>query len=165
MEFSSTVYYYDHSMIINIMYCSYSRVLYDITRDDISNPDERIVRRWIDQLNKTLRCSLQYSQQLASVLINRVVHIKRKVKNAGGRQRDNFLSLSWTFTTPLNSDTPSTSTLAPAEDLANLSKRVKSLESQLQASRRVLREVQQENPLPNIANVQQSTIQKDIRDG
>ena len=86
---------------------------------------------------------------MASVLINRVVHIKRKVKNAGGRQRDNFLSLNWTLTLPpQNSDTPSTSTHAPAEDLANLSERVKSLESQLQASRRVLREIQQENPTP-----------------
>ena len=75
-------------------------------------------------------------------MINRVVHIKRKIKNAGGRQRDNFLSLNWTLTAPHNSATLSTSTLTPVEDVASLSKRVKSLENQLQASTRVLREIQ-----------------------
>lgn len=75
-------------------------------------------------------------------MINRVVHIKRKIKNAGGRQRDNFLSLNWTLTAPHNGATPSTSTLTPVEDVASLSKRVMSLENQLQASTRVLREIQ-----------------------
>lgn len=68
--------------------------------------------------------------------------LKRKIKNAGGRQRDNFLSLNWTLTAPHNGATPSTSTLTPVEDVASLSKRVKSLENQLQASTRVLREIQ-----------------------
>ena len=126
-----------------MFYHTNSRLLYDITCHDDSNPDERIVR-WIDQLNKALRCSLQYSQQLASVLINRVVHIKRKVKNAGGRQHDNFLSLSWNLTTPHDGDIPSLSTLSPAEVVVKLFQRIKSLESQLQASTQVLREIQQD---------------------
>ena len=56
-----------------------------------------------------------------------------------------FCRQNWT---PHTGDTSSMSTLAPAEDTAALQTRVKSLESQLQASARVLRELQQENHTP-----------------
>lgn len=120
-----------------------SRLLYNITHKDGPTPSESTVRRWIDQLNESLRCTLTFSQTLASKLINRAIHVKRKVKNAGGRKREGFLSLNWTLTVPLDCSTPAG---ASCEDTTKLSEEVKSLRCQVQATTRVLRQIQQDTP-------------------
>ena len=105
------------------------------------------MRKWIDRLNEVLRCSLKYSQKLASTLVNRAVHVKRKIKNAGGRQRETFLSKNWTLVVPVDGIALSSSADLPTEDVTNLSQQLKTLESQLQASQHVLQETQRKTPI------------------
>ena len=51
---------------------SYSKLLYDMTSQDPSNPSEQRVRKWIDQLNHALHCTLKFSKALlASNLVQR----------------------------------------------------------------------------------------------
>ena len=137
--------YYACLLCINKNLSTCSRLLYNITQSDSSSPSESTVRRWIDSLNSSLKCSLVFSQMLASKLINRAIHIKRKVKNEGGRKRENFLSLNWTLTVPLDPSTPAVDK-TPNEETTKLSEEVKSLRSQVQATTRVLRQIQQETP-------------------
>lgn len=119
----------------------YSRLLYNISREDPSRPSEDIVKQWIKKLNDTLQCSLRYSCSLASSLIQRVNNLKWRIKNKGGRQRDRVLSQNWKLTTDIGTVAPPTET--PSGDVARLTQKVKSLQSQVQASARVLQQIQE----------------------
>lgn len=117
----------------------YSRLLYNITREDPSHPSEVIVKQWIKRLNDSLRCSLRYSCSLASTLVQRANNLKWRIKNKGGRQRDSILSQNWTLHTDIDTVAPPTQ----SGDMVSLTRQVKSLQSQVQASTRVLQKIQE----------------------
>ena len=100
-----------------------------------------IVKQWIKKLNDTLRCCLRYSCSLASTLVQRANNLKCRIKNKGGRQRDRILSQNWTLNTDIGTVAPSTAT--PSGDVVKLTQQVKSLQIQVQASTRVLQQIQE----------------------
>ena len=115
--------------------------MYNITREDPSHPSEDIVKQWIKKLNDTLRCCLRYSCSLASTLVQRANNLKCRIKNKGGKQRDRILSQNLTLNTDIGTVAPSTVT--PSGDVVKLTQQVKSLQSQVQASTRVLQQIQE----------------------
>ena len=113
----------------------YSQLLYDITSQDSSNSSESTIKRWIDRLNETLKCCLMYSERLASILINRANNLQRKLKNQGGRRRQEILSQNWSLVISEPGEAQ--------EEVAKLQQQVKTLQSMVQASSRALREIQE----------------------
>ena len=122
---------------------SYSKLLYDITSQDPSNPSEQRVRKWIDQLNDALHCTLKFSKALASTLLQRPNNLRYRMKNKGGRRRGEILSQNWTLTISFDEDNPSTP--SSSSEVARLSQ-VTSLQRKVEASARVLQQIQQETP-------------------
>ena len=123
---------------------SYSKLLYDITSQDPSNPSELRVRKWIDQLNDALHCTLKFSKALASTLVQRANNLRYRMKNKGGRRRSEILSQNWTLTISFDEDNPSTP--SSSSEVARLSQQVTSLQRKVEASARVLQQIQQETP-------------------
>ena len=121
---------------IKIAYPFCSRLFYDITHRDPSRPVEHVVRRWIDKLNEVLHCGLKFTHKLSSSLIQRANFLRWKMKNKGGRQRENILTQNWTLTSAIDCD--ATSSTSPSEDVTKLTHQVKSLQSQVQATSHVL---------------------------
>lgn len=80
-------------------------------------------------------------------------NLKWRIKNKGGRQRDNILSQNWKLTTDIGALSPPTET--PSQDVARL---VKSLQSQVQASARVLQQIQQTRK--RTANITERRVKK-----
>ena len=74
-----------------------SKLLYDITRNDkASATDPTIVEAWIRCLNEKLHGTIRYTKRLHSILVNRVAHLRHKVKGLkGGRAIERFLSQTW----------------------------------------------------------------------
>ena len=103
---------------------SYSKLLYDITSQDPSNPSEQRVRNWIDQLNDALHCTLKFSKALASTLVQRANNVRYRMKNKGGRRRSKILSPNWTLTTSFDEDNPSTP--SSSSEVARLSSHISS---------------------------------------
>lgn len=108
------------------------------------NPSQDTVKGWVDQLNKQLHCGLIYSVTLASTLINRVKNLKFRLKGKGGRRRETLLAQTWTLTVP-TTDSMAT-TPSESDDVTKLSQQVQSLQSQVQATTRILREIQLPTP-------------------
>ena len=115
---------------------TYSQLLFDITCRDSSSPPESTVRRWIDRINENLKCCLTYSERLASILINRANNLRRKLKNQGGRRRQNILSQNWSLVISQEQS-------EVHEEVAQLQQQVKTLHNMVQASSRALREIQE----------------------
>lgn len=109
-------------------------MLYDVTVRDSTSPSEPTIREWISKLNDSLKTRLRYTQRLAMVLVNRANFVRQKVRKMGGRARHNFFSQNWTLS--LVEDD-----LDPSAD-----EQIRSLQEQLQASTRVLRNIQQNTP-------------------
>ena len=133
-----------HDDYAKIICSSNSRLLYDITHQDPSNPSEQRVRKWIDHLNDTLCCTLKFSKELASALVQRANNLRYRMKNKGGRRREDILSQNWTLTIAF--DDSDSSTPSSSSEVAKLSQHVASLQRKVQASACVLQQIQQETP-------------------
>lgn len=116
----------------------FSQLLYDLTGGDSNYPSESTVRGWIAKLNKAIHCGLRYTERLAKVLTNRANHVRWKVRKFGrsGRARERFMSLNWKLTTSVEEIEQSLT-----EQCSALQQQVQTLETQLQSSQRILRNI------------------------
>ena len=119
-------------IICSLCFCS--QVLYDVTVRNSTSPSEPTIREWISKLNDSLKTRLRYMQQLGKILVNRANFVRQKVKKMGGRAHQNFFSKNWALSLIEDDLNPSTD------------EQSKSLQEQLQASSRVLRNIQQNTP-------------------
>lgn len=108
------------------------------------SPSQDTVKGWVDKLNEQLHCGLIYSLTLASTLINRVKNLKFRLKGKGGARRKTILAQTWTLTVP-TTDSMAT-TPSKSDEVTKLSQQVQSLQSQVQATSRILREIQLPTP-------------------
>ena len=58
----------------------YSRVLFDNTHKDSTRPPKARVEIWLENLRNAISVSLQYTEQLGSILVNRANHLRRKMR-------------------------------------------------------------------------------------
>ena len=73
-----------------------SKFLYDLTRNDGTNPISIIVWRWIEWIQQHLRISIRYTERLHTVLVKRANYLKKKVRSlTGGAPRQRFYQQSW----------------------------------------------------------------------
>ena len=76
------------------VYRPYSKLLYDITSS--YGTSATIVQAWIRRLNEKIRGTIRYTEQLRSVLVNRVAHLRHKLRGLkGGRARECFFGQTW----------------------------------------------------------------------
>ena len=71
----------------------------------------------------------------SSILVNRVNHLRAKLKNQGGRKRQEIFSQNWTLVLPAERET--------YKEVEKLQNQVKSLQGVVKASSRVLKEIQE----------------------
>lgn len=74
----------------------YSMFLYDITRDDGTNPASTVVQKWIENIQHQLGIMIQYTDRLHKVLVRRANHLKDKMRSLkGGAPRQRFFQQNW----------------------------------------------------------------------
>ena len=115
-----------------------SRLLHHLTNSDSTSPSGSVVKRWIERINESVYAGLVYTERLAGVLINRANYVRRKARTmGGGRTRQIFLDQKWELT--VHSDELSQ---AASKENSSLKEQVRTLETHLQATTRILRNVQ-----------------------
>ena len=73
-----------------------SMFLYDITRDDGTNPPSTVVQKWIENIQRQLGIMIQYTDRLHKVLVRRANHLKDKMRHLkGGAPRQTFFQQNW----------------------------------------------------------------------
>ena len=112
--------------------------MYDLTRQDSTSPSESVVKHWIEKINESVHAGLVFTERLAGVLVNRANFVRRKSRSmGGGRTRQIFLDQVWELTVPSVELCQSAS-----KENASLKEQVRTLETHLQASTRILRNIQ-----------------------
>lgn len=115
-----------------------SKLLYDLTHKDSTSPSESVVKHWIGKINESVHAGLLHTERLAGVLINRANFIRRKSKTlGGGRTRQVFLDQKWELT--VHQDELSQ---AASKENSTLKEQVQTLETHLEATTRILRNIQ-----------------------
>ena len=77
----------------------HSTFLYDITRNNVTNPIAAAVKGWIEKIRVQLNIFIEYTERLHKVFVRRANHLKdkgRKLK--GGALRRRFFQQTWKLT-------------------------------------------------------------------
>ena len=112
-----------------------SMFLYDITRDDGTNPPSTVVQKWIENIQRQLGIMIQYTDRLHKVLVRRANHLKDKMRHLkGGAPRLRFFQQNWKLQ------------LLPQEtQVAAMQQKIDSLQQQVSASAKQLDSLQSKN--------------------
>ena len=75
-----------------------SRFLWDLSKQQLDNPQPEVVEEWIQAISREIKIELSYSPRLRGTLVEcaHYVHCKSKACK-GGRQRKEFLEKDWSF--------------------------------------------------------------------
>lgn len=111
------------------------------------------MRRWIRQLNESIHVGITFTESLARILVNRANHVRWRVKNKGGREREKFIEANWELTLPVKEVEQSL-----MEENSMLLQKVDTLSG---TSTRLLRERNGQTVVRELQN----TIQSDMTEG
>ena len=93
------------------------------------------MRQWIRQLNESIHVGITFTESLAKTLVNRANHVRWRVKNKGGREREKFFEANWELTLPVEEVEQSL-----MEENSMLLQKVDTLSAHVRTSTRLLRE-------------------------
>ena len=74
----------------------FSKFLYDLTRDDGTNPSRSVVQRWLKSIETKIGVVMQWTQRIHGALVNRANFLKRQQRILkGGAPRARFFQNEW----------------------------------------------------------------------
>ena len=78
------------------LFIYFSKFLYDLTRDDGTNPSCSVVQRWLKSIGSKIGVVLRWTQRIHGALVNRANFLKRQQRILkGGASRARFFQIEW----------------------------------------------------------------------
>ena len=75
---------------------TFSKFLYDLTRDDGTNPSHSVVQQWLRSIGSKIKVVLRWTQRIHGALVNRANFLKRQQRILkGGAPRARFFKNEW----------------------------------------------------------------------